>query len=125
MKKSFIFLTLLSLAGVLFSGYLSWSKIFSGTCPLNEGCPLFLGYPACYTGFILFFSLFVLSLLKKTPIVKVISFLGIVFALYSTYVDLVFLSCPGGYCQYSLLLPTCIYGLFIYLAIFIISRKAE
>lgn len=121
MKNQRLVLTLLSLGGVLFAGYLSLSKIFAGVCPLNEGCPLFLGYPACYTGLIFFASLLILSLLNKIKFVKVVSFLGILFSLYSTYIDLAFPKCPGGVCRYSLLLPTCVYGLLMYVAIFVIS----
>ena len=125
MKNQKIVLTLISLVGMLFSGYLSLTKIIAGYCPLTEGCPLFLGYPACYTGFILFFTLFILSLLNKTKIIQTVSLVSIVFALYSTYIDLFFPSCPGGVCKYSLLIPTCIYGLVMYIAIFIFSKNSS
>lgn len=125
MKNKTLWLILISLGGVLFSGYLSLSKIFSGVCPLSEGCPLFLGYPACYTGFIIFFTLFLLSLFKQPKAIKIVSFLGILFAFYSTYIDLVYPSCPSGICRYSLLLPTCVYGLVMYLSIFILSLKLK
>lgn len=120
-KKQKLLLVLISLGGVLFSGYLSFSKIFAGTCPLNEGCSLFLGYPACYFGFGFFFILLLLSLLQKIKLLQIISVLAVVFALYSTYIDLMYPNCPGGKCQYSLLLPTCVYGLVMYLGIFIFS----
>lgn len=121
MVNTFLPQILLSLFGVLFSGYLSFSKIFLGSCPLNEGCPVFLGYPACYFGFGFFLALLILSLLKKLEWLRLTSTLAIVFAIYSTYIDLAFPNCPSGVCQYSLLLPTCIYGLAIYLGIFIFS----
>ena len=44
----------LSIAGLLFSGYLSSYRFFSDTCAFNEPCPYFLGYPACYYGFAMF-----------------------------------------------------------------------
>lgn len=121
MKNQRLFLTLFSAGGVLFAGYLSLSKIFAGVCPLNEGCPLFLGYPACYTGLTIFASLLILSLLNKIKAIKIVSFIGILFSLYSTYIDLAFPSCPGGVCHYSLLLPTCVYGLLMYTALYVIS----
>jgi len=127
MINTFLPQIILSLMGVLFSGYLSFSKIFLGSCPLNEGCPLFLGYPACYFGFGFFLVLFLLSIFKKLELLKIVSVLAIVFAIYSTYIDLSFPSCPGGVCQYSLLLPTCVYGLAMYLGIFIfcLPRKQK
>lgn len=121
MINTFLPQILLSLFGVLFSGYLSFSKIFLGSCPLNEGCPLFLGYSACYFGLGFFAVLLLLSLTKQIKLLRLISALAIVFAIYSTYIDLAFPNCPGGVCQYSLLLPTCVYGLAMYLGIFIFS----
>lgn len=125
MLNTFLPQILFSLAGVLFSGYLSFSKLFLGSCPLNEGCPLFLGYSACYFGFGFFLILLVLSLLKKISLLRIVSVFAIVFAIYSTYIDLFFPSCPGGVCQYSLLLPTCVYGLVMYLGIFIFSLPRQ
>jgi len=52
---------ILTLAGVLFSGYLSGTKLLSGTCAFNESCPIFLGYPACYYGFVMFATMFGLT----------------------------------------------------------------
>ena len=54
---------ILSLLGVLFSGYLSGIKFFTSTCAFNESCPIFLGLPACYFGFALFLILFITSLM--------------------------------------------------------------
>ena len=56
---------LLTLAGVLFSGYLSGVKFISDTCAFNEGCPYFLGYPACYYGFLMFSIMFIATLVAK------------------------------------------------------------
>ena len=125
MKSQKTVLALVSLVGVLFSGYLSLTKIIAGYCPLNEGCPLFLGYPACYFGFGFFFILLLLSLLRKVLLLQIVSILAILFALYSTYIDLMYPSCPGGQCQYSLLLPTCVYGLVMYIGIFIFSLPRQ
>jgi len=126
-KTIFIF----SLIGVLFSGYLSFTKLFLGSCPLKEGCPLFLSYPACYSGFIFFLILLILSILllktqtkNKLKTVFYISLLAIIFALYSTIKEYIVPSCLNGLCDYSLLLPTCVYGLAMYIVIFIMSILA-
>ena len=57
--KTYLNTTLvLTLGGVLFSGYLSFYKLLTGNCALNEPCPFFLGYPACWYGFAMFFVIF-------------------------------------------------------------------
>lgn len=126
-KTIFIF----SLIGLLFSGYLSFTKLFFGSCPLKEGCPLFLSYPACYFGFIFFLILFILSILllktqskNRIKTVFYVSLLAIIFALYSTIKEYLLPSCLNGVCDYSLLLPTCVYGLIMYIVIFIMSLLA-
>ena len=121
-----IWIVILSLCGVLFSGYLSFSKLILGACPLNEGCAYILGLPSCVYGFILFLALFALSIfnLKKKELKKYINYVslaGIIFAVYSSIIDLFFTTCIGG-CSYSLILPSCIYGLVFFVAIFIINR---
>ena len=57
----------LTLAGVLFSGYLSSVRFFSNSCAFDEPCPMFLGLPACYFGFAMFLALSAVSL---TALVK-------------------------------------------------------
>src|SRR5690242_5011985 len=54
--------TILGAAGTAFAGYLSVTRMTSGVCAFNELCPFFLGYPACYTGFVLFAAAFLISL---------------------------------------------------------------
>jgi len=126
-KIIFIF----SLIGILFSGYLSFTKLFLGSCPLTEGCPTFLDYPACYFGFVFFLILFIFSIklfknFNKVNL-KVIfytSLIAIIFAAYSTIKELMFPSCLNGICNYTLLMPTCVYGLIMYIIIFITSLLA-
>src|SRR3989344_1562025 len=126
-KSIFIF----SLIGVLFSGYLSFTKLFLGSCPLKEGCPLFLSYPACYFGFMFFLILLILSIIlfksvtkNKLKTVFYISLLAIIFALYSAIKEYIVPSCLDGVCDYSLLLPTCVYGLIMYIIVFIMATLA-
>jgi hypothetical protein len=136
-KTPFIIIFIFSIAGTLFAGYLTISKLLLGYCPLKEPCPVILGQPACVYGFALYIILFVSSAVllfhkkirdkaKKCWLNTVfwISLVGIIFALYSTYLEIFTISCPGG-CSYSLLLPTCIYGLTMYIIIFVFSNVAK
>ncbi|KKU78477.1 MAG: hypothetical protein UY04_C0036G0004 [Parcubacteria group bacterium GW2011_GWA2_47_7] len=119
------------LAGLLFSGYLSATKLFSGTCAFNEGCPFFLGYPACYYGFVMYFAMSAFLLLEQfgalgTKValrsVFIVSALGILFAGYFTISELPTLV-SSGIGAYLLGLPTCAWGLIVYIIIFIVSIK--
>ena len=123
----------LSLAGVLFAGYLSAVKLFQQTCAFNESCPYFLGYPTCYYGFAMFFALAATLVLARfaaiaqkraLAIVLGISGLGIIFAGYFTIgeVPVLFLQ---GLSAFVLGLPTCAYGLLVYIAIFAIALLAR
>ncbi len=121
-KLIFIF----SLIGFLFSGYMSFTDIILGYCPMKEGCPLILGYPACIYGFALFSILLITSIFllnkeskKFRKIIFWTSLAGVLFAVYSSILEIFFMKCPG--CKYSLLLPACVYGLVMYLVIFIAS----
>jgi hypothetical protein len=116
----------LSLAGVLFSGYLAGTRFFTRTCAFNEPCPVFLGYSACYFGFGMFLLMLILSIWGLTSSLSIpvwanlaISFLGIIFAGYYTVPEVrLFLS---GQTNYSLGLPTCSYGLIFYISIFVLT----
>lgn len=119
---------ILGFAGFLFSGYLSAVKLITSSCALSEPCPYFLGYPACWFGFIMFTVLFVSSLvgfyvtawLKKVALIQAaVSFAGILFAGYFTLPEVGRLF--SGDFAYSLGLPTCAYGLIFYIAIFMFS----
>ena len=88
-KKLIISLFVLATAGLLFSAYLSGVKLFTGSCAFNESCPYFLGFPACWYGFAMYFVMFIatgMALLGKSEIKKVtltdaiVSLLGILFA---------------------------------------------
>jgi hypothetical protein len=125
LKTAFI----LAIAGVLFSGYLSGTKMFSGECAFNEPCPYFLGYPACYFGFIMFAAMFLISLMgvlgkKKAAVVAMknmwISVAGALFAGYFVVGEII-LWLKGDLGDYTLVLPTCIYGLVFYIIILVLS----
>jgi len=127
--KKIVWLFALSIAGVLFSGYLSGVKFFTSTCALNEPCPYFLGYPACYFGFGLFLLLFIFSALLFSAKIRkvrglqwmeVVSFLGVLFAGYFTVGELPILF-KEGFGAYVLGLPTCAMGFVFFLIIFVIA----
>lgn len=132
MEKNIIFkriFLVLSVAGVLFSGYMSGVKLFSKTCAFGESCPLFLGMPACYFGFVLFLSLFIISLLfilnkrSEKDIAKkffAVSFLGVVYSLNFAIPELPLLF-KNGLRDYSLGLPTCVLGSIFFVLIFVLS----
>jgi hypothetical protein len=123
----------LTSAGVLFSGYLSGIKLFSGTCAFNESCPTFLGYPACYFGFIMFTAMFigtVAALIKKVAekwpmkLNLGISLLGIIFAGSFAVREIAVWFQPGQFRLYGLGLSTCVYGLVFYIIIFVFTLTA-
>jgi hypothetical protein len=129
MKKTIL---IFSICGLLFAGYLSGVKFFSGSCALGEGCPYFLGYPACYYGFIMYLFLSIFSLIlvfgKDQNIairpIRTVSFLGILFAGYFTLGELPVLF-EKGLTAFALGLPTCALGLIFYVAIFLLTFKTK
>jgi uncharacterized membrane protein len=52
----------ISIAGILFSGYLSYGELFARVCPLGGGCSYVLGAPACVYGFVMYMVVFGVSL---------------------------------------------------------------
>lgn len=123
----YTWILILSIAGLLFSGYLSAVKLFSNTCALGETCPLFLGLPACYFGFALYLTLTILSVFlvsrKSAGIAKslvAVSGLGILFAGYFTGKELPTLI-QDGLGAFTLGLPTCAWGMLFFVAIFILA----
>ena len=61
----------ISIAGLLFSGYLSYTELFAGFCGASKlgigSCSNVLQIPACVYGFFMYLIVFVISLmgLKK------------------------------------------------------------
>lgn len=51
----------ISLAGILFSGYLSYSELFVQVCPIG-GCSNLGGIPVCVYGLIMYLAVFIISL---------------------------------------------------------------
>jgi uncharacterized membrane protein len=52
----------ISIAGMLFSGYLSYAELFQKACPVG-GCSFVLGMPACVYGLMMYVALFVIAIL--------------------------------------------------------------
>ena len=53
---------ILAIAGMLFSGYLSYSEIFKKTCALGS-CTSVASVPACVYGFVMYLIVFVISII--------------------------------------------------------------
>lgn len=126
------YILVVALAGVLFSGWLTYSKVIAGTCPLTEGCPILFGLPTCVYGFIMFGAIMVLAYLlmsnakKYAGNVKWISsvaLFGILFSGYYSFIEIMYPSCAIKPCAYSLLLPSCVYGFVMYAIVFWLARK--
>ncbi|MBU3896984.1 MAG: hypothetical protein KJ697_03585 [Nanoarchaeota archaeon] len=59
-QKALIITTLISLVGVLFSGYMSYTELIGGTCA-GGGCSILLGLPTCVYGLVMYIIVFVVS----------------------------------------------------------------
>jgi uncharacterized membrane protein len=52
-----------SLAGMLFSGYLSYTELFAKYCAIGDSCTSVSGVPACVYGFIMYLIVFIISII--------------------------------------------------------------
>ncbi len=121
---------ILGIAGSLFSGYLSAVKLFTAGCALNETCPDFLGYPACYFGFGLFFLIFLVALFGYLKQITAwttakahlaVSLVGVAFAAYFAIPETQDLL--AGNARYSLGLSSCAYGLIFFIAVLALASS--
>ena len=123
----------LSIAGILFSGYLSGVKLFSHTCAIDTGCSYFLGYPTCYYGFGFFALIFLVALanrfcnwggrtmaIARIHALRTITVAGILFSLYFSTIEIARMF-TEKMIYGALIMPTCFYGLIVYLAVFYFS----
>jgi len=66
-KTIFKILLLISIAGLSFSGYLSYTELFADFCAAAElgmgSCTEVASLPACVYGFIMYLAIFTLSIL--------------------------------------------------------------
>ncbi len=123
--------TLLSLGGVVFAGYLTVTKLMTNVCPFQEPCPYFLGYPACWYGLGIFSLLLAISfigLVGKREETWLIFFIragagvGVLFA-GSFVIREMINAIRFGLPDYRLFLPTCAYGLLVYILIFVLAHR--
>ncbi|MBM3247081.1 hypothetical protein FJZ17_00890 [Candidatus Pacearchaeota archaeon] len=69
MKKQVALKTILiiSILGMLFSGYLSYGELFAGSCYATQlgmgSCSVVAGIPACVYGFVMYLVVFVISII--------------------------------------------------------------
>jgi len=62
-KTSLITILCISIAGMAFSGYLSFFELFQKVCPVGGGCSNILGLPTCVYGLGMYIAVFVIALL--------------------------------------------------------------
>lgn len=53
----------ISIVGMLFSGYLSYAEVFQGKCLIGGTCSSVASIPACVYGFVMYLVVFVICLL--------------------------------------------------------------
>lgn len=61
-RASLKVILIISIIGIIFSGYLSYSELFNHTCLLGGSCTSVASIPACVYGFIMYLIVFVISL---------------------------------------------------------------
>jgi uncharacterized membrane protein len=61
-KTALAIILILSIAGILFSGYLSYSEIVKKFCALGT-CINVAGVPACVYGFFMYLIIFIISIM--------------------------------------------------------------
>jgi uncharacterized membrane protein len=54
---------IISIAGLLFSGYLSYTELFRKICAFGGSCSMVQGIPACVYGFVMYLVVLIVSLL--------------------------------------------------------------
>ncbi|MDE1873828.1 MAG: hypothetical protein KGI04_01780 [Candidatus Micrarchaeota archaeon] len=126
MKKKTIIdaVAVLALAGVLFSGYLTYYTFASG----RPGCEIFIfGAPSCFYGLVMYIAVFLLTLFAllklnargaATLALACVSFIGILFAAFLTTETWSAVSCTN----FDILgQPPCIYGLVMYLIVLLLA----
>lgn len=130
MKNAFLKIILIfSVAGLLFSGYLSYYNVFVGGCSetiISCGGPdqiLIFGLPTCVLGFFMYLTVFGFSLAgllaeNKKKFLTIIFFLGLfgtAFAGFLSFYEIYILKINFTG------IPACVIGLVLYVVITILS----
>ncbi len=65
MKNYLIIVLIISIMGVLFSGYMSFKEIFKGSCSIEGSCGVskIAGIPVCIYGLIMYLIIFAIALI--------------------------------------------------------------
>lgn len=53
----------ISIAGILFSGYLSYYELFRKFCPIGGSCSNLLGLPVCVYGLAMYIGILIITIL--------------------------------------------------------------
>lgn len=123
-------IAVLGVGGTLFSGYLTFYRVFTGKCALGEGCPIVLGMPACVYGFAMFLIITALAAnalfngVERRGVAKAVlgvTIAGALFAGFLTAGEIAAWVSSGR--SYALILPSCFYGLIFYVAIFTLTVR--
>ena len=128
---------LLSIGGVLFSGYLSAVKLFSHSCAIDTGCSYFLGYPTCYYGFAIFTLILLAALANKfcswggqkmktarLHALRTFAAIGIIFSTYFSAIE-IWQMISKKMVYGALIMPTCFYGLIFYIWVFVLAMRIK
>ena len=114
----------LATAGTVFSGTMSAFRFVEDHCPLDEPCPFFLGYPACYYGFAMFLGIFGSALAyvnasSREPVRRhlILATLGTLFSLNFALEEVA----SGHIFNSHLGLNTCIWGFIFFSALFCVA----
>lgn len=119
---------LLAFGGVLLAGYMTVTRMISNECAFGESCPMFFGIPACLPGLVMFAIILLIVFVghahhkqNRQPRVAIgfLSMLGVVFSAYYTIIEIPMISAGAAAGGYQLGLPTCLYGLLIFIGIFV------
>jgi len=66
-KTSLTIILIISIAGLLFSGYLSFTELFAGFCGASKlgmgSCSNVFQIPACIYGFVMYLAVFIISII--------------------------------------------------------------
>lgn len=62
--KALTCISVISLVGILFSGYLTFTELTAGKCPVS-GCQSIFGMPTCFYGLIMYLIVLVISILGR------------------------------------------------------------
>lgn len=128
-RSSLITILVIAIAGIIFSGYLSYYSLFTDgcseaiiSCGGAEPVEIF-GLPTCVYGFFMYLVVIILSIMalvkdKKRPLQKTIFIIAIIGVLFSGSLSVYELFFQGT--EFTEL-PACVYGFIMYLGIFIVA----